>query len=120
MDGKTGRRTVSLSSAAISFFKEQVRDRIGKAPLLSRTDGKRWDRFAWRDGIREAVKAAELPPDVVLYNLRHAAISEMLVSGIDATIVAQLAGTSTAMIDKHYGHLIHDRTRIKLDAVHMF
>jgi integrase len=117
LQGKTGRRTVSLSSAAIAFFAEQTCNRIGKTPLVHRADGKPWDRFSWRDPFKEAVKAAKLPHDVVLYSLRHAAISEMLIAGIDATIVARLAGTSTAMIDKHYGHLIHDRTRAKLDAV---
>ena len=34
-------------------------------------------------------------------------------------LVAKLAGTSTAMIDKHYGFLRHTQTRASLDAVAM-
>ena len=50
------------------------------------------------------------------YSLRHAAISELLVSGMDMHTVAKIAGTSTDMIDKHYGHLCIERTRKQLDA----
>ena len=44
--------------------------------------------------MRLAVNRARLPPDIVLYSLRHAAISEMLTSGLDPLSVAKLAGTS--------------------------
>lgn len=116
---KTGFRIVTLSTAAINFFSEQTRGRIGNAPLLPRPDGLPWDRFAWRDLFKPAARAARLPRDVVLYSLRHAAISEMLTGGVNSSVVARLAGTSTAMIDKHYGHLIHEGVRERLDAVRM-
>lgn len=54
-----------------------------------------------------------------MYTLRHVAISEMIAGGVDTFLVAKLAGTSTAMIDKHYGHLRHEQTRARLDAVAM-
>lgn len=117
LDGKTGRRTVTLSSAAVAFFSEQSRGRIGKAPLLCRESGERWAKDGWKKVFKKAVSAAHLPDDVVLYSLRHAAISEFVAGGMDAFIVAKLAGTSTEMIDKHYGHLRHDRTRHMMDAV---
>ena len=31
----------------------------------------------------------------------------MIAGGVDSFLVAKLAATSTAMIDKHYGHLRH-------------
>jgi hypothetical protein len=49
--------------------------------------------------------------------VRHTAISELIAGGMDTFIVARLAGTSTGMIDKHYGHLRHEQTRVRLDAV---
>jgi hypothetical protein len=55
----------------------------------------------------------------VLYAVRHTAISELIAGGMDTFIVARLAGTSTAMIDKHYGHLRHAQNRARLDAVAM-
>lgn len=119
LEGKTGRRLVSLSSAAMEFFADMARDKIGNAPLVARADGSAWNKDAWKKVFGRAVEAAQLPDDVVLYALRHTAISEMIASGIDSFIVARLAGTSSAMIDKHYGHLRHDRTRAKLDVAKM-
>ena len=54
-----------------------------------------------------------------MYTLRHVGISELIAGGVDVFLVAKLAGTSTAMIDKHYGFLRHTQTRASLDAVAM-
>ena len=117
LEGKTGYRIVTLSSSAMTFFAERARGKIGNAPLLANAYGQRWNKDLWKKPFKAAVKAAQLPPDVVMYSLRHTAISEMIAGGMDSFVVARLAGTSTEMIDKHYGHLRHDRTRAKLDAV---
>lgn len=116
--GKTGHRVVSLSTAARLFFAELAADKIGAALLLQRADGLAWDKDWWKKLFTKARKAAKLPDDVVMYSLRHAAISEMIMAGVDVFLIARLAGTSTAMIDKHYGHLNHDKTREILDAAH--
>ncbi|MFM0619428.1 tyrosine-type recombinase/integrase [Paraburkholderia nemoris] len=117
LDGKTGYRIVSLSSSAIQFFKEQTTDKIADAPIFTTEYGQRWNKDSWKKPIKEAAKAAKLPPTIVMYSLRHTAISEMIANGIDSFEVARMAGTSTEMIDKHYGHLRHDRMRAKLDAI---
>jgi integrase len=117
LDGKTGYRIVSLSSSAIQFFKEQTSDKIAEAPIFTTAYGQRWNKDSWKRPIKEAAKVAKLPPTVVMYSLRHTAISEMIANGIDSFEVARMAGTSTEMIDKHYGHLRHDRMRTKLDAI---
>ena len=119
LDGKTGRRTVTLSSSAISFFTHASKNKIGNAPLLARQDGLPWNKDYWQDKFSKAAKAAGMPQDVVIYSLRHCAISQMIASGMDSFVVAALTGTSTDMIDRFYGHLKHDRTRAKLDAVQM-
>jgi integrase len=119
LDGKTGRRLVSLSTGATEFFRERARGAIAKAPLLRRAAGQRWAKDGWKKTFKTAARVAGLPDDVVLYSLRHAAISEFIAGGMDSFLVARLAGTSTAMIDKHYGHLRHDRTRAAMDAVKM-
>jgi site-specific recombinase XerD len=69
--------------------------------------------------MKEAREAAGLPDDVVLYNLRHVAISEMIVGGIDPLTVARIAGTSVAMIQRHYGHLSKEGIVAKLAKVKM-
>jgi hypothetical protein len=83
LEGKTGRGTVPLSAAAFKFLAECAADeREADEPLLTREDRSAWHRFAWRDAMRHAVKLAKLPDEVVLYWIRHAAISEMLSAGL--------------------------------------
>jgi integrase len=127
--GKTGRRTVGLSTAAIELFKRVSRNRIGKQPLLVRDVpvmpagveplDARWNKDNWKKRFKSAVKAAGLPDDVVPYSLRHAAISEFVMAGMDVYVVATITGTSVDMIQRHYGHLRHDRTRQLLDRAVM-
>jgi integrase len=117
LEGKTGHRIVTLSTVAAAFFAECAVDKIAGAPLLATEFGNRWTKDAWKKPFRVAAASAGLPPKAVMYSLRHTAISEMIAGGMDSFIVARLAGTSTAMIDQHYGHLRHDTTRAKLDAV---
>ena len=117
--GKTGYRIVALPTEGVQFFKKQTAGRIGLAPLLTMQNGKHWHKDAWKDAVKAAAKAAGLPDDVVAYSMRHAAISER-VSDASMSIhtIAKLAGTSVAMIEKHYGHLNNKRTREQLDAAH--
>lgn len=119
LDGKTGRRTVPVSPEALEHLKACAGDRDEKAPLIVRDNGERWARHYWRDEVQAARKAAQLPDDVVLYSLRHCAISEMLVGGIDPMSVARIAGTSVNMIQRHYGHLMKDAVVAKLAKVKM-
>lgn len=117
LNGKTGPRITTLSTAAIQFFKKLTRGKLPRTPLLPRADGGRWNKDAWKYPIRESVKAAELPAEIVMYHLRHAAISEAIMAGMDSFMVAKQAGTSVEMIERHYGHLRHENTRACLDAI---
>lgn len=117
LSGKTGPRVVTLSTQALKFFKVQSASKLPAAPLLTDAYGTRWNKESWKKRFKDAVRAAKLPDDVVLYAVRHTAISELIAGGMDSFLVAKLAGTSTMMIDKHYGHLRHEQTRARLDAV---
>jgi site-specific recombinase XerD len=54
------------------------------------------------------VQVAELPAETTAYTLRHSVISDLVHGGLDLLTVAQISGTSVAMIEKHYGHLRSD------------
>jgi integrase len=116
-DGKTGSRSIPLSSAMNELCKDQSKDKLPSAPLFTDPDGKRWNKGIWSIWLREARRQAGFGDDVVMYCLRHTSISEMILNGIDAFTVARMAGTSTAQIDKHYGHLCAERTKSALDKV---
>jgi integrase len=117
VSGKTGHRVVLLSSAAAAFFAERAEFKAGTAHLFTCTDGKAWIKERWIKAFRAARTAAGLPEGIVLYSLRHTAISEFIAHGIDVFTVAKLAGTSVQIIEAHYGHLVPDRTRRALDTV---
>jgi len=117
LSGKTGPRVVTLSTQALKFFKAQSASKLPAAPLLTDAYGTRWNKDSWKKRFKDAVRSAKLPDDVVLYAVRHTAISELIAGGMDSFLVAKLSGTSTMMIDKHYGHLRHEQTRARLDAV---
>lgn len=119
LTGKTGQRTVAISTAAAAFFTESAKDKIGTTPMLATSFGQRWNKDLWKKVYKEAVTAAQLPETVVMYSLRHTAISEMILAGMDSFIVAKLTGTSVAMIEANYGHLRHNVVTAKLDTVAM-
>ena len=114
--GKTGRRTIPLSPKALALLKSAAGQRDVDEPLLTRS-GVAWTRFEWRDDFQEARKAAGLPESLVMYSLRHVAISEMLVSGMDPMTVSKIAGTSIEMISRHHGHVIRERVVEQLARV---
>lgn len=119
LSGKKHHRTVAISSDAANFFAKLSLDAIGTSPMLRRADGKRWGKDDWKEPFRLAATAAGLSNEVVVYSLRHTAISEMIMGGMDTYKVAALTGTSVRMIEKYYGHLQSDRMRAELDRVTM-
>jgi integrase len=117
--GKTGSRTVPLSPSAVALFKRLAKDRAPGDLLLVRDDGQRWNHSDWDELVRDAAKAAKLPPGVCLYTLRHSWITTALQGGLATLDVARLVGTSVMMIEKHYGHLVASAARRRLAKVAM-
>jgi integrase len=103
---KTGEgRKILVQGETADVLHAQVRGKLPGAPLFARWDGAAWKAYMWKDPIKEAAQAAGLSADVVAYTLRHSTITDLVQSGLDLLTVAQVSGTSVAMIEKHYGHL---------------
>ena len=86
--------------------------------MFARADGKAWNKDAWKHPFRDAADAAKLPTDATMYVLRHSTITDLIgIHRLDTMTVAILSGTSIAMIEKHYGHLLHDRAATGLAAL---
>ncbi len=112
---KAGRdRKVKLPPKTAEFFTEQAKDKLAAATLLVRADGKDWHRDAWKKPVKAAVMEAGLPAATTAYAMRHSAITDLVTGGLDLLTVAQLSGTSVAMIEKHYGHLQADHAAAAL------
>jgi integrase len=101
LSGKTGERTVTLSTQAVEFFTTQTKGRIGNAPLMIMENGKRWQAVNWGKLFREARELAKMP-DAVMYCMRHTYISEAIAQGMNANTVANQTGTSVEIIQSNY------------------
>jgi integrase len=87
--------------------------------LMTRDDGRPWAHSDWDELVKEAAAKAGLPPGTCLYTLRHSFITQALLDGVSTLEVAKIVGTSLAMIEKHYGHLVHDTARERLARVQL-
>jgi len=129
LTGKTGTRTVPLSPTALALFERVSKSKLPTAPLLARDDGKPWTRAEWTELVRTAAEAAKiegvpedkakLPPGVCLYTLRHSFITQAISDGLTTLDVARFTGTSLAMVDRHYGHLVQSASAERLAKVQM-
>lgn len=106
---KSGKdRQIKLPPQTAEIFKNAAKDKLPVAPLLARANGQAWNKDSWKWPIKAAAKEAGLPVETTAYTLRHSIISDLVHGGLDLLTVAQISGTSVAMIEKHYGHLRSD------------
>jgi integrase len=117
--GKTGTRMIPLTPAAVDLFSAFAKDKLPGAFLLVRDDGKPWAHSDWDGLVKDAAARAELPGETCLYTLRHSFITQALLDGVSTLEVSRVAGTSLAMIEKHYGHVVQDSVRERLIKVQM-
>lgn len=103
LTGKTGSRTAYLSDDTVSLVKRLVKRKLPTAQLVMQDDGQPWARDSLRWSFRAAARLAKLPEEAVFYSLRHYHISKALLAGVNIQVIAENCGTSTRMIEQHYG-----------------
>lgn len=108
-------RTIPVSPEAKALFDRLAKDKLPAAHLFT-NDGKPWKKN-WHALVKAAVQDAGLPERATLKSLRHCWITDSIVGGMDLLTVAKQAGTSLAMIDKTYGHLVQGAARAKLAEI---
>jgi integrase len=116
---KNAIRTVPLSNAAVTLFDRLAQHKGPHDLLFTRADGKPWAHSDWDELVRAAAGKAGLPAGVCLYTLRHSFITQALMDGMTTLDVARISGTSLAMIERHYGHLVMNAARERLEHVNL-
>ena len=101
-------RQISVPESIASFLSEQSKSKQPSAWLFTRSDGIPWSKDMWKGPIKKAVVASELPAQTSAYTLRHSVITDLVRGGLPILTVAQMADTSVAMIERHYGHLVRN------------
>jgi integrase len=97
-------RKIKLPPTTLALFVGLSKDKLPSAPLVNRAGGKALNKDSWKYPIKVSATAAGLPDSVTAYTIRHSVITDLVTNGLDLLTVAQLSGTSVAMIEKHYGH----------------
>lgn len=76
------------------------------------------DHYAYRRHWKTVLELSKLDANLNFYALRHNFISALIGNGIPLFEVARLAGhKSTAMIEKHYGHLLPENAQAAMAAI---
>jgi site-specific recombinase XerD len=107
-------RRILVPDAAAKLLAELAKDKLPAATLFMRAGGARWDRNTWKKPIKRAAAAAGLPAETTAYTLRHSTITDLVAAGLPLLTIAQISGTSAAMIERHYGHLVGEAARTAL------
>lgn len=101
-------RTIVLPTEIEPVLLASIGSKRPHEPLFSRQGGARWNKDSWKTPIKEAARKANLPDCITAYTIRHSVTTDLVHGGLDLLTVAQISGTSVAMIEKHYGHLRDD------------
>jgi len=97
-------RVVYLSPCLQSLTRASARGRES-GPVFLAADGRPWKYSDIRKRFERLRDKTGISSKCVLYSFRHTWITEALLAGVDVATVAEMAGTSIQMIDRHYGHL---------------
>ena len=99
-------RHVVLTEEAISFFRQVCAGRAGSKTMLQRADGGAWLKSHQKRPMAKACKRAKITPAIGFHGLRHTWASLAVMAGVPLMVCARALGhASTAMVEKHYGHL---------------
>lgn len=110
-------RQITVPPSIAEFLTAECKDKLPSAWMFMRDDGTQWTKDKWKGPIKDAVRAAGLPDKASAYTLRHSVITDLVRGGLPILTVGQMADTSVAMIEKHYGHLVRNDAEQALAAL---
>ena len=97
-------RTITLNADADAILARRCEGRLADAYIFPNRKGKPYTSVLLDDRFATVRKRAGVRSTITIYSFRHLWISEMLMAGVDVLLVARMAGTSVAMIERVYGH----------------
>jgi integrase len=95
---------------------EMVEQRIAEhpdGPIFRSRHDRRWCQEAVSVNLRWYAKRLGIKPPPTAYGFRHSFATDWLLNGGSIKVLADLIGTSVSMIERHYGHLMVDKDRVR-------
>jgi len=111
--GKSGKdRVIYLDDKLVKIVERRIKLRP-EGPIFRTTRNRRWGNEAVSTELRWYAKKLKLPTAPTAYGLRHSFATDWLLESGSIKVLADLIGTSVAMIEKHYGHLQVDKAKMR-------
>ena len=96
----------STESESVSLFESLTAGRASGDLVFHKHDGTPWGRSQTGKRLSRACKAAKIDPPITFHGFRHCYASLYLMAGGGLPDLAkQLGHATTAMVERHYGHL---------------
>lgn len=103
--GKRYKRVIYLNDAALEII-QRLAKQNKEGAIFRNIKGRAWTKSAMLCRMKRLRRKTKF--DLCVYALRHGYATEMLKAGTDTTTLAQLMGTSQAMIARVYQHVARD------------
>lgn len=116
---KESRRTVPVRGRALDVLQRRAAARQGEADghVFTGAGGGPVNVAYLSKQLRRFAGDAELSKNVTAYSLRHAFGTRLALGATPLYVLAQMMGTSVAMIEKHYGHFDPQRGAAHMERV---
>jgi integrase len=110
---KSGKdRVIFLTDELAEIVERRIKERP-TGPIFQSRHGRRWCQEAVSVNLRWYAKRLEISPPPTAYGFRHTYATNWLLSGGSIKVLADLIGTSVSMIERHYGHIMVDKNRVR-------
>jgi integrase len=103
--GYAGRRRVIYLTSRLVPLVEELNALHPTGPIFPNENGRAFTKEILQIRFGKTRKRCGIPKTVTLYGYRHKFATDWLAAGKSPALLAELLGTSIAMLQKHYSHL---------------
>jgi len=110
---RTGKDRVIFLPEEIAMTVERRIEEHPTGPVFLTNRGTPWASVNVSVNIRWYAKRLKIVPPPSAYGFRHTYATDWLLNGGSIKVLADLIGTSVSMIERHYGHIMVDKERVR-------
>lgn len=110
---RTGKDRVIFLSDELAEMVEARIEKYPEGPIFRTNRKSMWVQEAMSVNLRWYAKKLGISPAPTAYGFRHTYATDWLLAGGSIKVLADLIGTSVSMIERHYGHIMVDKERVR-------
>lgn len=110
---RTGKdRVIFLTQELVEIVERRIAEHP-EGPIFRSKGNGRWYPEAVSVNLRWYAKRLDIKPAPTAYSMRHSFATDWLLAEGSIKVLADLIGTSVAMLERHYAHLMVDKDRMR-------